>query len=143
MDSKVYHSDVNDPSFDQERMFQLFFIMSSTQKTDFTLSSNTTIAKWELVYSARQLYGSLVPDHPSTTSLNPPFWHRVTEAFERNQTAFELYQSLRLEGGSPMQCDATCKKDTICQLRALRSESACVSIKILLPSLLLLREELL
>ncbi|KAJ2936622.1 hypothetical protein H1R20_g473, partial [Candolleomyces eurysporus] len=100
MDSKVYHSDVNDPSFDHE-------------------------PKWELVYSARELYGPLVPGHPATASLNPAFWHRVTEAFERNQTAFELYQSLRLEGGKPMECDATCKKDTICQLRALRSESAC------------------
>ncbi|PFH48696.1 hypothetical protein AMATHDRAFT_81654 [Amanita thiersii Skay4041] len=59
-------------------------------------------------------------------SLNPAFWHKVTEAFATNDTAFQMYRMFEKRGTGVTACDADCKTGVICQLRALRSKNNCV-----------------
>ncbi|KAJ7153824.1 sphingomyelin phosphodiesterase [Mycena filopes] len=81
--------------------------------------------RWSLYYSARETYGPLVGLSPHEP-LSPAFWHNLTEVFERNDTAFEMYRTFINRGGEVVNaCDATCKNTTICDLRAFRSENNC------------------
>ncbi|KAF5378760.1 hypothetical protein D9615_006959 [Tricholomella constricta] len=79
---------------------------------------------WELYYSARATYGPLVGVQPSE-ALGPAFWHRVTEAFARNDTAFQQYNTFLSSGFGVRACNAACKTLTICGLRALRAQDNC------------------
>ncbi|KAF5378767.1 hypothetical protein D9615_006955 [Tricholomella constricta] len=79
---------------------------------------------WELYYSARATYGPLVGVQPSE-ALGPAFWHRVTEAFARNDTAFQQYNAFLSSGFGVKACNAACKTLTICGLRALRAQDNC------------------
>ncbi|KAJ7472599.1 sphingomyelin phosphodiesterase [Mycena latifolia] len=80
--------------------------------------------KWSLYYSARETYGPLVGLAPSAP-LSPAFWHNLTQVFETNDTAFQLYNTFMTRGGAVGACDATCKNTTICDLRAFRAENNC------------------
>ncbi|KAJ7675218.1 sphingomyelin phosphodiesterase [Mycena rosella] len=81
-------------------------------------------AKWSLYYSARETYGPLVGLAPSAP-LSPAFWHNLTQVFETNETAFQMYNTFISRGGAVSACDAACKNTTICDLRALRAENNC------------------
>lgn len=85
-------------------------------------------AYWEPYYDARAIYGAYIGGWPALSPLNATFWHKVTEAFETNDAAFQTYQSFRSRGADTIECDAQCKKDTICDLRAARSENICVRL---------------
>ncbi|KAG2024040.1 sphingomyelin phosphodiesterase [Coprinopsis cinerea AmutBmut pab1-1] len=103
MDYKVYRTDTTTPDFQIE-------------------------PKWELSYSARETYGRFVPELQPLDSLNPAFWHRLTEAFENDEAAFETFQKLKLGPGvEPAPCDAECKEITICDIRAMRNEHLCTA----------------
>ncbi|TFK22448.1 sphingomyelin phosphodiesterase [Coprinopsis marcescibilis] len=104
MDVKVYRSDLFSPEFQVE-------------------------PKWELGYSARDLYGRHVSGLQPHESLGPVFWHKVTEAFERDNGVFDTYRSLKRGGGDPGTCDAECKRIAICDIRAMRSENSCTVSK--------------
>ena len=105
---------------------------------------------WKPYYSARKSYNSyLDPPHPEEASLNATFWHRVTEVFEKNEcvpashplrevfqtdtsidnrTVFQLFNTRLSRGGKIEDCSGPiCKKNTMCMLRSMRSESNCVS----------------
>ncbi|KAF5389569.1 hypothetical protein D9757_004127 [Collybiopsis confluens] len=91
---------------------------------------------WNLLYSARDLYGSLIPGglEPSQ-SLSPSFWHQLTELFENDDEAFQTFQHLkrRIGGGDCIQDEdedayLDCKRRVICQLRAQRSEDNCYEL---------------
>ncbi|KAF8627326.1 hypothetical protein AX15_004402 [Amanita polypyramis BW_CC] len=99
MDARVYISNLTDPSFQQ----------------------NPT---WKLYYSARDTYGPLVGLSESE-SLGPAFWHRVTEAFAANDTAFQSYVTFMTRGVDVKPCNSTCKSITICEMRTMRSENSC------------------
>ncbi|KAJ6588646.1 sphingomyelin phosphodiesterase [Mycena capillaripes] len=99
MDSKVYFSDLKNPKYQ-------------------------TNPEWKLYYSAREEYGPLV-DLAATAPLDARFWHAVTEAFEKNETAFQRYNEFMTRGTHVWPCDATCKKVAICQMRAARAENNC------------------
>ncbi|GLB42398.1 putative converts sphingomyelin to ceramide [Lyophyllum shimeji] len=103
MDARVFRSNVDSPTF-------------QSQPT------------WELYYSARATYGPLVGVQPSEP-LGPAFWHRVTEAFARNDTAFQQYRTFLDRGLDEGACDAACKDLTICGLRALRAQDNCIVSK--------------
>ncbi|TFK73540.1 sphingomyelin phosphodiesterase [Pluteus cervinus] len=98
VDVRVFYTDYSDPSFQQN-------------------------PQWELLYSARSTYGPAAGLQANET-LSPSFWHRVTDAFAANDTLFQQYRTYtaRVDPGS---CDASCKANTICALRALRSENNC------------------
>ncbi|KAJ7255864.1 sphingomyelin phosphodiesterase [Mycena haematopus] len=99
MDSKVYYSDMKNPEYQ-------------------------TKPEWKLYYSAREEYGPLV-DLAPTAPLDARFWHGVTEAFEKNETAFQRYNEFMTRGAHVEPCDAACKKVTICEMRAARAEDNC------------------
>ena len=83
------------------------------------------LAVWRKLYSSREVYGPLV-GLPDSMPLTPAFWHNLTEVFQRNETALELYLTFVERGVTP-ECDAICQNTTICDLRAFRSENNCVS----------------
>ncbi|KAF8918727.1 sphingomyelin phosphodiesterase [Mucidula mucida] len=101
MDAHVYVANLSDPNFDTE-------------------------PTWHLYYSARETYGALVDIAPSEP-LGPTFWHRVTEKFEADDEAFNMYTRFMQRDYDVEPCDAGCKKETICGLRAMRSEDNCVT----------------
>ncbi|KAK4047454.1 hypothetical protein OIV83_005366 [Microbotryomycetes sp. JL201] len=87
--------------------------------------------QWRPYYSARLDYGAyLDPPIGKHDSLNGKFWHRVTEVFEKNETAFQLFNTRLSRGGKVEDCSGSiCKNNTICMLRAMRSESNCAVIQ--------------
>ncbi|GAA5985539.1 hypothetical protein JCM10908_007017 [Rhodotorula pacifica] len=86
---------------------------------------------WKPYYSARQSYNSyLDPPHPADAPLNATFWHRVTEVFERDEEVFQLFNTRLSRGGKIEDCSGgLCRKNTVCMLRSMRSESNCAVIK--------------
>lgn len=88
-------------------------------------NSSRLLATWKVSYSARNTYGPLVDLKP-TEPLSPAFWHRVTEAFVANDTAFQQYIFFKTRGIGGQVCSGNCKTTTICDLRALRAENNCV-----------------
>ncbi|KAJ7253566.1 sphingomyelin phosphodiesterase [Mycena rebaudengoi] len=81
--------------------------------------------RWSRYYSARETYGPLVGLRPRA-SLSPAFWHNLTQVFERNATAFQMFNTFMSRGGAVTACDsADCVATTICDMRALRSENNC------------------
>ncbi|KAK4046708.1 hypothetical protein OIO90_006461 [Microbotryomycetes sp. JL221] len=88
--------------------------------------------QWKPYYRARESYGGYLkePEWNTTQSLNGQFWHRVTEVFEKNETAFQLFNTRLSRGGKVEDCSGSiCKNNTICMLRAMRSESNCAVIQ--------------
>ncbi|GAA5886496.1 hypothetical protein JCM16303_001431 [Sporobolomyces ruberrimus] len=120
-------------------VFRIYDIDPDTYEVmDFTpIYTNKTDAGfqfgpvWKPYYSARKSYNSyLDPPHPEGASLNATFWHRVTEVFERNETVFQLFNTRLSRGGKVEDCSGPiCKKNTICMLRSMRSESNCAVIQ--------------
>lgn len=87
------------------------------------------LATWNLYYSARDTYGPLV-GLADGEPLDAVFWHKVTEAFEANDTAFQQYQTFTTRGVGVKPCNLTCKAGVICDLRTMRSEDSCVSFSL-------------
>lgn len=77
-------------------------------------------ATWELYYSARDSYGPLVGELGPRDALNASFWHKLTEVFAANDTAFQLWNTRLSRGGAVSPCTGACKNVTICDQRALR-----------------------
>ncbi len=88
----------------------------------------TTGPVWTEYYSAKQAYGSLVspPLTSASAELTPSFWHNVTVALQNSDTDFAQYYARKSRGWNVPACDASCKTNEICQLRAARSENNCV-----------------
>ncbi|KAI0930669.1 hypothetical protein AcV5_007326 [Taiwanofungus camphoratus] len=99
MDARTYMTNISDP------MFQLH-------------------PTWELLYSARDTYGPLVPSLPANASLSPAFWHNLTEVFYKNDTAFQTYVAHKSRGREFVRkpCRGTCKNETLCEMRTLRAD---------------------
>ncbi|KAF8591358.1 sphingomyelin phosphodiesterase [Ramaria rubella] len=100
MDAKVFITNITDPQFQIK-------------------------PTWELYYSARESYGPLVGNLSPKDSLSPAFWHRLTEVFEANDTAFQLWNTRLSRGGDVSPCTGSCINTTICDQRALRSQNSC------------------
>ncbi|KAI2608545.1 sphingomyelin phosphodiesterase [Hypoxylon fragiforme] len=98
--------------------------------------------KWTKYYSAKEVYGPLVANlekeeeggggvWDEKQELTPAFWHRVTDALERNVTAFNEYFARRRRGwahpSSKERCDDDqCRGAEICKLRAARAQDNCI-----------------
>ncbi|KAJ3501558.1 hypothetical protein NLJ89_g9283 [Agrocybe chaxingu] len=100
MDSRTLISDMSDPDF------QVFPV-------------------WKQEYSARSTYGPAIGGWPPHQPLSPAFWHKVTQAFEKDDTLFQKYHKLKTPGGKITPCEGDCKKETICNMRAMRAENGC------------------
>ncbi|KAF3062433.1 Sphingomyelin phosphodiesterase [Daldinia childiae] len=111
LDATTYIANVSDPSF-----------------------SSPTGPKWTKYYSAREAYGPLIGATKKLESdtgleleeLTPAFWHNVTSAFERNETAFAEYFARRRRGWEVKSCDEKCRGAEICKMRAARAEDNCI-----------------
>ncbi|OTB11694.1 hypothetical protein K445DRAFT_321857 [Daldinia sp. EC12] len=104
LDATAYIANVSDPSF-----------------------SSPSGPKWIKYYSAREAYAPLLgtPER-ELEELTPAFWHNVTLALERNETAFGEYFARRRRGWKVGDCDEECRRVEICKLRAARAEDNCV-----------------
>ncbi|KAF9078780.1 Metallo-dependent phosphatase-like protein [Rhodocollybia butyracea] len=112
LDAKVYTTNVSHPEFQIEPI-------------------------WTMLYSTRDLYSSSIPKGLGPAdALSPMFWHDVTELFETDDEAFREFQRRKRRtgrGGCRQRVDDDdaydqCKRRTICQLRAQRSEDNCVDV---------------
>ncbi|KAF9051970.1 hypothetical protein BJ165DRAFT_1524856 [Panaeolus papilionaceus] len=54
-------------------------------------------------------------------------WHKVTQAFEADNSLFTQFVAFEDRGGPLQNCDAECKTKTICNLHAGRIENGCHS----------------
>ncbi|KAF8888534.1 Metallo-dependent phosphatase-like protein [Infundibulicybe gibba] len=79
MDAKVFLTNMTDPSF-------------------------TTRPKWELYYSTRELWGSLV-GLEADSALTPAFWHNLTDVFVANDTAFQQFNTHITRGVGVTPCE--------------------------------------
>lgn len=81
---------------------------------------------WIEYYSAREIYaGNPTLSWPKSAPLNATFWHLVTESFERNDTAYQFFNSRLSREGAAWPCDGECKRQTICSLRTLSAQYIC------------------
>jgi hypothetical protein len=80
--------------------------------------------EWQPYYSARAAYAPLLadPPHSPEAPLDGAFWHRVTEGFERNETAFQEFVTRLSRGYIRKTCSEYCKKRWLGHLRAGSSE---------------------
>ncbi|KAF7318988.1 Sphingomyelin phosphodiesterase [Mycena chlorophos] len=97
MDAKVYIADMANPKYQVKRKFNLLLLHENL------------------------LRPPLAPNAP----LDAQFWHAVTEVFEKNDTAFSRFNEFMTRGAHVQACDAKCKEQTICQMRAARAENNC------------------
>jgi len=93
--------------------------------TNMTDSSYHEKPTWGLLYSARDSYGPLIGDLSPSDPLNATFWHRLTDAFIANDTAFELYINRTTRESLVGQCTGRCKDRVICDIRKTRSQDSC------------------
>lgn len=84
--------------------------------TDPSYQSGPT---WKPYYSARDAYAPLLsPPLPYTSPLDARLWHRVTDVFEKNETAFQDF-AMRLHRGYKWKaCGEYCRRRWIAHLRA-------------------------
>ncbi|KAG2235672.1 hypothetical protein INT48_008548 [Thamnidium elegans] len=82
---------------------------------------------WHVEYSAREAFNSTLAHLPSPSSpLSAAWWHNVTVDMENNQETFNKYHLFTTKS-SPLtkECDDDCRKNTICNIRAGKSEQRC------------------
>ncbi|KAI1771860.1 putative acid sphingomyelinase [Hypoxylon cercidicola] len=97
---------------------------AATYMADTSDASFGSRPAWTRYYSAKEAYGPLVAGEPD--ELSPAFWHNVTEALERNATAFRQFYARRKRGWAVGACEEQCRRVEICKLRAARSQDNCV-----------------
>ncbi|KAL6886765.1 Metallo-dependent phosphatase-like protein [Trichoderma evansii] len=91
-----------------------------------TYQTNPT---WEVLYSVKDTYGSLLGVTDVATELTPAFWHNVTVLFESNDTVFQEYIGRKTRNYDTSTCTGSCKTAEICQLRAAQSQYNCATVK--------------
>lgn len=85
---------------------------------------------WEVLYSVKEAYGSLVnpPVTEASAELTPAFWHDLTVLFEENDDVYQAWYGRRGRDYSEATCTGTCKTTSICQLRAAQSQYNCATV---------------
>lgn len=102
-------------------------IISNVQAPEYQVEP-----QWLPYYSARESYGGLLFDRPLAAHepLDGPFWHRVTEVFEQNNWAFNMFMQRLYRGARRVHCwSPQCKESWINTLRTARSEYARTAVK--------------
>ncbi|KAM7221685.1 Metallo-dependent phosphatase-like protein [Rhypophila decipiens] len=82
-------------------------------------SLQTTGPVFQLEYSTREAY-SAAADWPSDAPLNATFWHRVTEAMERDRSLVSLFNTYQGKSSvkSPNCTSEACAKAKVCYIRS-------------------------
>lgn len=89
---------------------------------DMASATYQTDPTWQVLYSVKDTYGSLLGVTDAAAELTPAFWHNVTALFESNDTVFQEYISRKTRGYDTSTCTGTCKTAEICQLRAAQAQ---------------------
>ncbi|GAA6023339.1 hypothetical protein JCM10207_005752 [Rhodosporidiobolus poonsookiae] len=117
--------------------FRVYEINAETYEVmDFTVYSANRDAwdfndlpTWNEYYQARSAYNSLLSSpFPDDAPMNATFWHQVTEVFNRNDTAFQLYNGRLARGNYVGECTDSCKTSTMCKIRSLRTQNSCSTV---------------
>ncbi|KAG8161267.1 hypothetical protein KVR01_009531 [Diaporthe batatas] len=83
---------------------------------------------WEVLYSVKEAYGSLLGYTDAATELTPAFWHNLTELFERDDGVFQDYYARKTRDSGSAACTGDCKTREICELRAAESQFNCGTV---------------
>ena len=91
----------------------------SNVSTYQAMNSSATGPVWKYEYSARDTYGPQA-NWSRSDPLNATFWHRVTEAMERNNTLVSVFNTLegKMSVKSPNCTNAACANAKICYMRS-------------------------
>ncbi|KAL1631205.1 hypothetical protein SLS56_004452 [Neofusicoccum ribis] len=83
------------------------------------LDLSTTGPTYSLEYSTRDTYGPAA-GWPMDAPLNATFWHRVTEAMERNHTLVSVFNTLQGKSSvmSPNCTNDACAEAKVCYMRS-------------------------
>lgn len=83
------------------------------------LDPSKTGPVFQLEYSTREAYGSAA-NWPADAPLNATFWHRVTEAMERNKTLVEVVNNFQGKSSirSPNCTSDACAAAKVCYMRS-------------------------
>ncbi|CAO3591762.1 unnamed protein product [Absidia cylindrospora] len=81
---------------------------------------------WRLEYSAKEAYNSSTAPITNNSPLTPAWWHQVTEDMETYNDTFDKYWQFRGRLASQIPiCEDECRVNTICNIRAGKSELRC------------------
>ncbi|KAK2603211.1 hypothetical protein N8I77_009685 [Diaporthe amygdali] len=83
---------------------------------------------WEVLYSVKEAYGSLLGYTDPAAELTPAFWHNLTELFETDDTVFQEYYARKNRNYGSSTCTGDCKTTEICELRAAQSQYNCGTV---------------
>lgn len=83
---------------------------------------------WEVLYSVKEAYGSLLSYTDAAAELTPAFWHNLTELFESDDAVFQEYYARKARDSGSSACTGDCKTKEICELRAAESQYNCGTI---------------
>jgi len=81
--------------------------------------------QWSAYYTAKSAYGTSIDTVDPLAEMTPSFWHRVTQVFEADDSAFQAYNARKSRGWNVRPCTGQCKADEICQLRASEAQYNC------------------
>lgn len=83
---------------------------------------------WEVLYSVKEAYGSLLNYTDPAAELTPAFWHNLTELFENDDAIFQEYYARKTRNSESSACTGDCKTKEICELRAAESQYNCGTV---------------
>ncbi|KAJ3113294.1 hypothetical protein HDU96_003563 [Phlyctochytrium bullatum] len=89
---------------------------------EFETTPASADLRWTLEYSARTAYAAA---NPGRGDLDAAFWHRVTDRMEEGGDVFDKYHAFRFKSANVPACDEKCRKDSVCRVRAGKSELSC------------------
>jgi sphingomyelin phosphodiesterase len=93
---------------------------SQTYMLNLTKANAGQTPVWELEYSAKSAFGM--------QSLTPSDWHSLTQRMNSDVTLVEKYNSYYARTAFPgPYCDASCVRNTICNLQKARTDMICAS----------------
>ncbi|BGO91484.1 hypothetical protein JCM10020v2_003139 [Rhodotorula toruloides] len=119
-------------------VFRVYRISATYEVLDFTVYHADMFApgyqqgpSWKPFYSARDYNQFLDAPFPPNAPLNATFWSLVTDALEKNDSAWDAFEKYDAHGAWGRGCNgnAACRKEQLCVLRAMRSEDSCEVIK--------------
>ena len=98
--------------------------------TDITSPTYQSGPTWEVLYSVKETYGSLVtpPVTDPSAELTPAFWHDLTVLFENDDAVYQAWYARRGRDYSDATCTGSCKTTSICKLRASQSQYNCGTV---------------
>jgi hypothetical protein len=99
--------------------FEIYNAYTFTSDISLTPNLTTTGPTFAFEYSTRDTYGPAI-SWPEEAPLNATFWHKVTEAMERNRTLVSVFNGFQGKGSvkSPNCTSEACAQAKVCYIRS-------------------------